>query len=331
MRVAAKRETNVLVHLAEREAADRRRQEEVVRLTASLLERMKEEKLAGTQQEEKEDEETTPDKKKPRGNVLSIDQTGEDHEEEERNFAHHGIKYHTARELSMLVTNVLTERAAVAQGAAAPPVEFFERIKIEEERVLRNHLVAKRPGGIAALYNSITLDRELHPPAFGGDPRQLPPPSVAVQQQPLAAEVIPAKVTELVAAGCGSKELERVKERRAEEAARLQSKLRELKRKDEEEREQQRRRAAQLDHERQTMLSELVAQDRSRQEARRLEKQALDEMMSSRAAVASFVNVSGPPSGDVLRSLLLAQRKPMHPVDVYQQTVRQEMGLPAKF
>ena len=337
VRIAAKRETNVLVHLAEREAADKRRAEEVERLTERLLVRLKEERLAGIPDEcGEESKRHNP----PRGEMSSkeadVDEGGE-----ENSILQQTIRHQTARELTVLVKSVLSNKTEASRSSGGhprsvlepcPPVEFFDRIKIEEERVLRNQLVAKRPGGIAALYNSITLDRALHPPALGlnSSISLSSPPSVAVQEEPLASAIIPAKVSELVSAGCGAKELQRVKDRRAEDAARIQDKLRDLRRQDEEELEHRRQRAMQVDHERQTMLSELVAQDLVRQETRRLEKQSVDELISSRAAASSFINLSGPLSGDVLKSLLVAQRKPMHPVDVYQQTVRAEMGLPQK-
>lgn len=355
VRLDIQRENNVLIHLAKREEKEKRRLAEVARLTQELIERVKEERLCLADDEADGDIAAATSEREKKNFDAAEDATP-------RSVLDGPLpNIRTARQLTALIQSVLSytddnaTNSTTAAGGSGDEVnkscavvlphrptdvdiEYFQRIKLEEERVLKNKLVAKRAGGIVALYNDVTLDQLLHPAHVDEEEGCAAPGGVVATPASIVAahrdKLIPLKVTELVAEGHGQASLEKMRLRRVADNALLRQRLEELRLRDEEEIEMRRRRAAQQDHERQKMLGEIVRQDILRQKLRMEEKAAAEAVLNSTSTVASFHNASsGDVShlSDVMQSLLLAKRKPPHPIDLYQLTVRHDMGLPDKY
>lgn len=356
VRVAARRAHNLLVHLAARQAADDHRSVEVTRMTAELLARLQAERgslppgenpeaaatLAGADATQPQPQAASgssrrdpsagggkPQRSDATSAASAACDAADAHGEWRVLHRDGAAPAATARELSALVRSVLA-----ADGRDPGPIDLFARIRIEEGRVATSAHVAKRPGGIAAMYNEITLERDQHTQqqqqeegAAAGNDRNTdasapcgersPPPALSPA---VAHDLIPLDVATLVAQGRGKEALDAAAAQRRAAVSRFEAERAQIRQTEEDDTETRRRRAEKLRHERQTMLAALVAHDTQLQATRRLEQQALEALKRGRGTASSFVNVAGPLSADVLQSLMLAQKKPMHPVDMYQQT-----------
>lgn len=322
LRVETQRETNVLIHLAKREAQQQTRQAEVDRLTKDLIQRIEEERMADAAAAPDEGADTN----KVASKIVSKKQLGTSAVDSSKADDYtsfldgplHGVK--TGRQLTDLIHSVLSDDTAngLTRGSSKKDIEFYERIKMEEIRILKNKLVSKRTGGIAAMYNQITLEE-----AASSDNTV----------DAYSSALIPEKITDLLKDGHGRASVDELQSRRGKDVAALGERLSSLKQQEHAEMERLRRQAQQKDAERQKMLTELVSQDKLRRKLQREEREAMEALEAASNTVASFHNASANVSqiSEVMQSMLLAKRKPPHPIDVYQLNVRQDMGLPAKY
>lgn len=227
-----------------------------------------------------------------------------------------------ARRNATLIEHLRAEREASKSAADAttdaslpavdrvlhepPAIELFERLRLEEEREAR--VKHSSGGGIAALYNEIVLDTLLAKREDESGVTQFP--SRVIQRQ--FGALVPADPKGLVSEGRGRSHVQKCVERADERKQAHALSLNSLRQIEEEERVAAATRAQLNDHERSTMLMELVAQDNERMRVAREDATLKQQQDSALSPYSSFLS--------------LRQRGSPHPIDAYRELIREDIA-----
>lgn len=293
------RNAKILTKDAQREARTRRRLKDIEERNRQLIEELREERRKAKELEE----ETLKNQQQNRSVV------------EENHPLSAQVEY----------KGELVSQATESEAAAN--IDLFNRIRMEEERLARQHNSKK---GIIGMYNDVALTHKLETEAELFPSQLQSIPGVHAKPAPDATGFVPEDVKSLLDSGKGQKASQEVLQRVTQFKAGLSSShlaIRENERNETVEIEVKRKRG---DAERRQMLVELVSQDLERARLQKEAKQARDAVKQRNITTTMASELSSVKGNESVSPSVAAsgglQRK-RHPIDEYQARIRADMAI----